>query len=277
MTVPFTGDLAGITVALLRNPERGSEMAAELRRRGAETLLVPMIDWELPEDHRELDRRLEAASTYDWILLTSVTTVRVLAQWAGKAGKSLSELVGAASIAAVGTATAEALQQADAPATVVPLQDQSAEGLLAVLPDGTARALLPQSDLAADTLRAGLVRRGWSVDTVTAYVTVDYPADAGRRIGSPNDVGATTRAELGAALQAGRIDAVVLTSPSTAERLHAMIGALPAEVASVAIGRRTERDAETLGLRIDAVAARPDPVGIADAVHRAVVNQRKRT
>ena len=278
---PVAGDLSGIAVALLRSPDRGAAMAAELARRGAQTLTVPLIDWELPADTSELNRLLDAAPSYDWLVVTSVTTVRVLARRAEARQLSLASLIGSARVAAVGTATRDALSELGVTADLTPGEDQSAEGLLAALPSGRPRALLPQSDLAADTLRAGLAERGWTVDAVTAYRTVDYPAAAERRVGRSGDgvgpgAALATPEELSEALRQGRIDAVVLTSPSIAARLHAMMGALPDAVATVAIGRRTERDASALGMRIDATAMSPSPTGIADAVSTAVANHRKR-
>ena len=254
-------------------------MAAELGGRGAKTLLVPLIDSELPADTSELDRLLDVLPSYDWLVVTSVTTVRVLAQRAEARMMSLSSLIGSVRVAAVGGATSAALTELGVKVDLSPADDQSAVGLLDELPSGRARALLPQSDLAADTLRAGLEERGWSVDAVTAYVTVDYPAAAERRIGSGGPgfaERAATREELLGKLQQGRIDVVVLTSPSIAARLHAMMETLPDTVATVAIGRRTERDASALGIRIDATAASPSPTGIADAVSAAVANHRKR-
>ncbi|WP_323958975.1 uroporphyrinogen-III synthase [Arthrobacter sp. JZ12] len=283
-------DLSGVTVALLRNPERASEMAAELGRRGARVLNVPLIDWELPADTSTLDDRLRAASTYDWVLLTSVTTVRVLAQRAEALGFSLPVLLAPARVAAVGAATQRELERVGVVVDLVPEQDQSAVGLLSVLPEGTPRAgtpraLLPQSEIAADTLRAGLADRGWTVDAVSAYATVDYPAAADLRIKAPHTAepsdshepdGMLSSGELAAGLRGGAIDAVVLTSPSVAGRLHAMMGQLPGHVATAAIGRRTAQDAAKLGLRIDAVASMPGPAGIADAVAAAVAHQRKK-
>lgn len=278
---PTSGVLAGLTVALLRSPDRAAAMTAELALRGAHTLLVPLIDWELPADTGSLDRSLAALPSYDWLLVTSVTTVRALENRAEALNQPLASLVGSTGVAAVGAATRAALTELGVRVHLTPGEDQSAEGLLAELPMGRARALLPQSDLAADTLRAGLAARGWAVDTVTAYRTVDYPAAPGRRLLRGKDERApgtdtVTREELSEALQQDRIDAVVLTSPSIAARLHAMMGTLPDAVATVAIGRRTERDASRLGLRIDATAAAPSPAGIADAVSAAVVNHRKR-
>lgn len=273
------GDLSGITVALLRSPDRAASTAAALAARGASSLVVPLIDWELPADMRELDRLLGAASYYDWLVVTSVNTVAVLTKRAEARNVSLKSLLGSTRVAAVGSVTCAALQALGIEVDLTPDEDQSAEGLLAGVPAEPARALLPQSDLAADTLRAGLTARGWTVDAVTAYLTVDYPAAADRRVGGDvpgTPAGTYGREELSEAIRLQRIDAVVVTSPSIAIRLHAMMGTLPDTVAIVAIGRRTAREASALGMRIDATAASPSPSGIADAVRTAVVNHRKR-
>lgn len=292
----IAGPLTGVTVALLRTPDRARATIEELMLRGARVVLAPLIDWELPESTRELDMRLEAASGYDWIILTSGTTVSALAARARSLGSGLAELLGKTRVAAVGSATARALASLDVEVHCIPDENQSAAGLLSVLPvSSPARALLPQSNLAADTLSVGLTHRGWSVDTVVAYLTVDYPAREDRRVPISSEEAhmleplapLLTREALTAAIGMGAVDAVVVSSPSIAERLRTVMkdalglterpldtSSTVPEPAVVAIGGRTERDALALGLWVDAVAASPSPPGIADAVEAAVVVRR---
>ena len=106
------------------------------------------------------------------------------------------------------------------------------------------------------------------MDTVTAYRTVDYPADAERSLPSsgPRDEGAPRTV---AEAQGARPDAVVVTSPSTARRWLA--GGDPCPL--VAIGATTARAAEDAGTVPAVVAAttRPDDLvrAVVRAVHRA--------
>ena len=56
-----------------------------------------------------------------------------------------------------------------------PAGQQSAAGLVAEFPHGAGRVLAPLGNLAGDVLDAGLTRKGWTVDAVEAYRTVDGP------------------------------------------------------------------------------------------------------
>nr|BFF19493.1 hypothetical protein GCM10025730_30140 [Promicromonospora thailandica] len=112
---------------------------------------------------------------------------------------------------------------------------------------GRPRVLLPLGDLAADTVRAGLVAKGWAVDVVTAYRTVAR--------------------ELPAAVRRRRYDVVVVASGSAARRLAAEVG--PQRV--VAIGEPSARAAGDVGHTVLGVAASPTDEALADAVTEAIV------
>jgi uroporphyrinogen-III synthase len=293
MTTADSQDLAGLRVVLLRTPGRSAGLAGELMRRGGIPLYLPLIDFELPQDPASLDRALDdlAGGGCAWLVVTSATTVAALEARAHSAGSTLAALLpGATRVAAVGEATAEALGAAGVPVALVPAES-SGRGLLKALPAGPGRILLPQASLADTTLADGLAGKGWSVERVEAYLTVDYPADPARRLPEPGDTGTgagSAPAATPALLDAGAfrilaasdgVDAVVLTSPSTVRRFSAMLegeleGALPAGVAAVAIGRSTAAEAAVTGLHLQATAAQPTPRAVADAVLSAVSRER---
>jgi uroporphyrinogen-III synthase len=293
MTTADSQDLAGLRVVLLRTPGRSAGLAGELMRRGGIPLYLPLIDFELPQDPASLDRALDdlAGGGCAWLVVTSATTVAALQARAHSAGSTLAALLPAATrVAAVGEATAEALGAAGVPVALVPAES-SGRGLLKALPAGPGRILLPQASLADTTLADGLAGKGWSVERVEAYLTVDYPADPARRLPEPGDTGTgagSAPAATPALLDAGAfrtlaasdgVDAVVLTSPSTVRRFSAMLegeleGALPAGVAAVAIGRSTAAEAAVTGLHLQATAAQPTPRAVADAVLSAVSRER---
>ncbi|WP_035775352.1 uroporphyrinogen-III synthase [Arthrobacter sp. H5] len=278
-------ELQGLRVVLLRSAERAGGMAQELTRRGADVHLVPLIDFEGPHDTGRLDAALGQLEGYDWLVVTSVTTVRALKQRADTLRSDLPALVGSLKIAAVGTRTLEALEGEGLLVSLVRHHDQSAAGLLAELPIGTGRILLPQADIADDSLERGLLAKGWEVDAVVAYRTVDYPAVPERRLtaslapdrdpASPLAV-VLDPAGLRTGLEAGIIDAVVVSSPSIAHRFAALALTGVAAPVIVAIGARTAAAVEILGIHLDGIAVSPTPVGIADAVAAAVVNQQRK-
>jgi uroporphyrinogen-III synthase len=287
MTTPDRQDLAGLRVVLLRTPGRSAGLTAELTRRGAVPLYLPLIDFELPADPAPLDRALTdlAGGGCSWLVITSATTVAALEARALRAGSTLAALLpGGTRVAAVGEATAEALASAGVSVALVPAES-SGRGLVQALHAGPGRILLPQASLADTTLADGLAGNGWTVERVEAYRTVDYPADPARRLPEPGGPEASRpvpaaaggpatlldAADFHALASAAGVDAVVLTSPSTVRRFSALLrGVLPPGLAAVAIGRSTAAEAAGTGLHLDATAAQPTPGAVADAVLSAV-------
>ena len=144
--------------------------------------------------------------------------------------------------------------------------------------------LLPQADIADPRLRRGLEARGATVQAVTAYHTVDYPADPGRSLAACRPA-AGSRArdarDTGAACsprprrkpkstRAGS-HAVVAASPSAARRIHADLAPLGG-CRFVAIGRSTAAEAESLGLAVASVAEEPTASGLVAAVVRSLAS-----
>jgi len=287
------GPLGGLVVVLPRSADRAAGMAAELAARGARPKAMPLIDFEEPESTAKLDEALARLGRggFEWLVVTSITTVRALKQRAAVLGSALAGLIGNTKVAAVGTASARALAAESVAVSLVPEASMDAVGLVAAWPprtadpaaDGTGRVLLPQADIAAPTVQDGLAAKGWDVQPVVAYHTVDYPARPQRRLTAvlasasgtspapgPAELEEISVAEFNQAAAGGGIGAVVLTSPSLVRRLHAVAPALPPDVLLVAIGNSTAREAAALGLPIAAVAAAPTPAGIADALAAAL-------
>lgn len=291
------GALAGRRVLLTRSPDRAGAMARALARAGAEPLLLPVIDFEQAEEPAALSAALDrlAAGEYAWLVVSSITTVRALKEAAAGRGTTLAELVPeGVRVATIGPSSRRVLEAEGLRVDLAPIGTQSAEGLVELwswLDDGAAgadgagvaRVLLPQSNLADPTLAEGLGARGWAVDTVTAYRTVDYPADPGRRLTAVLAAAASeggqdaqeapgvvlTPHEANGELAAGRIDAVVAASPSAARRIHETLRPLDA-VQLIAIGEPTAAELRALGLAVGATAATPTPEGIAEAVARSL-------
>ncbi|GAA4427305.1 hypothetical protein GCM10023169_27140 [Georgenia halophila] len=209
----------------------------------------------VPVQPGHLDRTLGdlAAGRYAWLAVTSATTVEVLADRAAARGSTPAELVGPAAVAAVGPATADALFRSGIAVALRPTGPSSAADLVRAWPARAAgepaRVLWPRSAQASTTLADGLRERGWDVDDVVAYDTVTAPPDPA----------------LAEDLAAGEIDAVLLTSGSTAAALAESYEKLSG-IRVVAIGPVTAETAERAGLTVHAVAAEQSPAGLVEAL-----------
>jgi uroporphyrinogen-III synthase len=278
--------LKGARVLVTRSPERSLELVAALEQAGATALLLPLIDFERAADQHSLDVACDAlgAGAFDWLVLTSATTVHVLLDKARDRGLTLREWIPAGTrIAAVGPATRRLLEANGLAVNLTPAGEQSAAGLLKVW-TGTGRVLLPQADIAAPRMAEGLSAAGADVTVVTAYRTVEYPAAAERRLAVPAEEGAAGQAPPSYSILApaaaktgfadGSIDAVLAASPSAVRRIASLAplqgSELLHECRLVAIGQTTADEAAALGLPVAAVAAEPTPDGLVAAVAAAL-------
>lgn len=269
--------LEGARVLVTRSPDRAGDLVSALRGTGAEPLLLPLIDFERAPDQHSLDVAFDAlgAGAYSWLVISSVTTVQVLQALAAERGAALSAwLPGSLQVAAVGPATRRMLESLDIAVDLAPAGQQSGAGLLEIWPYSQGSVLLPQADVADPRLRRGLAAHGAAVQAVTAYRTVDYPADPGRSLAGAlpqADHGAPvlTPADAKAALDAGALHAVVAASPSAARRVCSGLAPL-GDCRFVAIGRSTAAEARALGLPVAAVADQPTASGLVAAVIEAL-------
>ncbi|MHA7220828.1 uroporphyrinogen-III synthase [Arthrobacter sp. RHLT1-20] len=274
----------GARVLVARSPDRAGELVSALRGVGAEPLLLPLIDFEQARDQHSLDVAFDAlgAGAYSWLVISSVTTVQALEAKAAERGTSLSAwLPGSILVATIGPATRRVLESRGISVDLAPTGQQSGTGLLDIWPENQGSVLLPQADIADPRLRRGLEARGASVQAVTAYNTVDYPADPRRGLPASqpalqhhdpaNGAAAAvlTAAEAKAEIGAGRMHAVVAASPSAARRIHADLAPL-GDCRFVAIGRSTAAAAESLGLTVASVAGEPTASGLVAAVVRSL-------
>lgn len=269
----------GARILVARTPDRAGELVVALRKAGAHPLLLPLIDFELARDQHSFDVAFDAlgAGAYTWLVVSSVTAVQALEAKAAERGVELrSWLPGSLQVATIGPATRRVLEARGIAVDLAPTGRQSGAGLLEIWPEGRGSVLLPQADIADARLRRGLAARGASVQAITAYHTVDYPADPGRRLpdfapapgigtGSGPAAAVLTAGQAKAEIAAGTLQALVAASPSAARRICADLAPLGA-CRFVAIGRSTAAEAEALGLTVAAVAEEPTASGLVAAV-----------
>lgn len=245
------GRFPGVRIVVPVTAQR-RELAERLESEGALVLEVECIAIAptLDEDRLREVAAAWCAGEYDWMAVTSRNAVAGLASAAAARGLSLDSV--STPVAVVGDATRRACSEARLRIGLMP-EVGAAEGLVEAFPHGSGRVLAPLGNLASDTLATGLAAKGWDVDAVEAYRTVDGP-------------GLTVEAR--AALIDGAADALVLTSASVAERIRRDLGeaAIGPAIAVVAIGASTARAAEEHGLRTTIVAGRPSYDGILEAL-----------
>ncbi len=199
--------LAGRHIAITRPPEQAPHLARLLEEAGARVTLISSIDIAPLEETSALDATVERLTqrehTYDWVVFTSVNGVRALDQRLTALGYDWS-LLRRPSVAAIGPATAQALEEHGVTPALVP-DEYVAEGILRGLGNVTGkRLLLLRADIARKTLAEELRRGGAEVDEVAAYRTVVAPPDA---------------AVLRRMRDADRPDAITFTSSSTVRGL----------------------------------------------------------
>lgn len=247
--------LAGRAVLVTR-PEGGGELQRRLEALGARVVVVPAttIQW-LPAP--ALDEALAGLGRYRWAMFTSRNAVQAVVERLRAQGRAPDALAGL-KLAAVGTATAEALHARGLEVAVVPSRF-SAEGVLAALATRDdirqARVLYATAEGAAETLPEGLARLGAEVERHACY----------RSVPDASAIPALAAAALD-------VHVVTVTAPSTVAAWVAAAGAHAAKVPVVSIGAVTTEAATRAGLRVVAEASPSTAEGLAEAVRRYFVS-----
>jgi uroporphyrinogen-III synthase len=240
--------LAGRRVLIPRDGSWGENVSSLVQEFGGIPVVVPLVKFAPPADPGELVSALSdiEAGEYDWVTITSVGTVGVLSE-------EQVFVPSTTQLAAVGTATGDALEDAGFHVSMIPTgqvanaQALAAE-LIALLGDEPARILVLQSDLASSALADTLTDAGHTVTAVIAYRTVPVAANV---------------VTDGVLLAAG-IDAALLTSGSIAAALLSRFPTLVAAAQATdsvepsmvfaSIGQGTTAFAEHLGIPVAVTA-----------------------
>ncbi len=257
--------LFGKRVLVTRAKEQADGAAALLRDAGAEPVVVPTIAIGAPDDPAPLARAVQdlRQGRYAWAIFTSANGVERTWDAVNAAGGD-ARAFGAARLAAIGPATAAALERHGLRPDVRAKEfkgEDLAEALLAAMagapPD--RKVLVARAGKAREVMPEMLRAAGWTVDVVAAYQTraPEPPAIEG----------------LVADLAAGRIDVVTFTSSSTVDNLCDLLGAqanaLLARPRIASIGPITTATAHGRGLRVDVTAAEYTVPGLIEALARS--------
>ncbi len=230
--------LFGHRLMVLRGETRAAELITLLDDAGAEVVHVPAVAFDGAEDWAEPDSAIERLADFRVIAFTSVNGVDFFMSRLLEDGRDARSLA-TARIAAIGPATAAALNRHGLNPDLVP--GRFTTGALAeAIASECARGdtvLLPRGNLADDALPAALGEHGIEPAPIVVYRTLPGPNLAERAK---------------AAMERG-IDAVLLTSPSTARNLVDALGddrSLLDGIPVISAGPTTSRGAEDVGLRV---------------------------
>lgn len=160
--------LQGKRVLITRPEEQAEQFADQLRRLGAEPMIVPTIAVRPPEDWEPADEAIRSLERFHWVVFTSVNGVHSFVGRMQAINAPISLLAGRR-LAAIGPATAKALEQVCRAPDVVP-----DEFLSDAVPNALGnvkglRILLPRADIARTAMAEELRRRGAEVVEVSVY------------------------------------------------------------------------------------------------------------
>lgn len=264
MTDHLGDSLTGLRVHVLRGGAWGAAVADRIRAAGGVAVITELLRIEAATDPAPLHAAADGwnRAAYDWLVMTSANGVEAFAA-AGGAPRA------GGRVAAVGPATAEALERHGFAVDLMPRDRFSAVGLAGAFAAHSgvdaessdlrdAELLLPISEIADHVLENDLRGLGHRVTRVDAYRTVTVSPD-----GDPfADVEPVADVEpIGGVELYGKVDpvrtprsAVLVTSSSAARALAEHLAPLPNDTLLAAIGDPTARTMHDLGLRTDVVA-----------------------
>ena len=249
--------LFGKRILVTRAQHQASLMSRLLSEKGAQPVIMPVIEIEAAPQKDELDREILNLDNYHWIVFTSVNGVEAFFLRLSDLGLDARCLKGIG-IGAIGPATAKAIATHGILPDCVP-NTYTGEGLLSGIKGHVvagSRVLLPRADIADRQLAEGIARLGAEVRDIAIYRTIP----AGKE--------STQEKQM---LLSGKIDTVAFTSSSTVTNLLALLDTEPPslEKTKVAcIGPKTAATAEEMGLRVDIVARENTIPGLVEAIEQ---------
>ncbi len=249
--------LTGKGIVITRGREQAPELARRLEALGAVVYSIPTIRFAPPDDTGPLDRAIADLDRFDWVVFTSPNGVRFFWERLMALGFG-PESLGRLKVAAVGPGTAAELARRGRRPDAMPPEALTSRIPASLGEVAGRRILLPRTDIVGPELAEALRSAGAEVVEVVAYRTL------------PDLTGKDRLIRL---LESRQVDAITLTSASTARGLAAMVG--PARdlllgVKIVGIGPVTARAAAEAGLRVDAVAEEHTLDGLVRAVVEAL-------
>lgn len=252
--------LFGCRIGIPRAAEQAAPIAARCLELGAQPVLMPLIEIASVSDLAPLDAALDRLATYAWLVFTSPNAVSAVLRrlWdRGADPRTLAPL----RIAAIGPGTAAALEAFHLRADLVPPEFRGEAFAQALLPQVAGKRLLwPRASRGRDVLPQMLRAGGAHLDELVVYQNRDAAA-----LSEP----------VVAALAAGELDWIALSSPSIARGLARLLppaarDQLGTRLRLASISPVTSAAAREAGLPIHAEAAISTWDGLLDAIARHV-------
>ncbi|MFD2116491.1 uroporphyrinogen-III synthase [Paenibacillus yanchengensis] len=168
--------LAGKGIVVTRARAQASTFIEQLESLGAKVFPLPVIAVRKTVDQHviaEIKTALQSASSYDWLIFTSVNGVHFFMEWLAEYEIGL-DTFARAQIAAVGPKTAEQLEKYQLQVERLPKR-YDAEGLLELLDPYIApgaKVLLARGNLARAVLPSTLLAKGISATEIHVYETI---------------------------------------------------------------------------------------------------------
>jgi uroporphyrinogen III methyltransferase / synthase len=251
--------LLGQMIAVTRTRQQASELSERLESLGADVIEAPTIEIHPPADFAAIDSALNSVAEYDWIIFTSASGVTAAKERILKIGKD-ARIFGTAKIAAIGAATARAIENELFLKVDLCPSKFVAEALADELIGGDLvtgkRFLLLRADIARPILAERLTAAGAAmVRDVAIYQT--------RAVSE-------LPARLLEAIEAKKLHWITFTSSSTAKNLVELLGGdyrkQLAGIKLASIGPVTSQTLRDLGLTPTVQAERFDVNGLVEAM-----------
>lgn len=255
------GVLRGLRIVVTRPQGQAKALTRALEELGAEVTALPTIRVAPPADPRPLRASAGSLKRYDWIVFTSANGVAFFWEALRHAGLE-ADALGAVRIAAVGPATAAAIEARGGRVDLVP-PVFVAESVAISLSQRTLlsgkRILLPRAQEGRQALPTALRAAGAHVEEVVAYRTIADTSAAQELIGL---------------FSSGGVDMVVFASGSAVRSFVKLVGRDLGAVEVASIGPTTSAVVREVGLPVTIEARIQTAAGLVDAIRMHVAGER---
>ncbi|MBL0225177.1 MAG: uroporphyrinogen-III C-methyltransferase [Geobacteraceae bacterium] len=234
--------LSGRRIIVTRAADQAGEFSAMLSGCGATVLECPTINLIEPASWEELDTAVGRLTEFNWLVLTSVNSVRFFFNRLDFLGLDARAL-GQCKVCAVGPKTAEAILARGIRPDLIP-PDYKAESIVSEFAKQAVRGqriLFPRADRAREIIPRDLEQMGASVTSPVIYRNI-----------LPDRLCPETLL----ALEKRSVDCITFTSSSTALNMAEMLSTdllanMLQGVAVASIGPVTSKTCRDLGLKVD--------------------------
>lgn len=256
--------LFGKGVLVTRPPDQAPALSSLLAAQGAEPVECPTLEIHPPESWTPVDEAINALSTYDWVIFTSVNGVQFFMRRLWFHQKDVRSLAGL-HVCCIGPRTKEEAVCWGLAADLVP-KDFQAEGILEAmgrLGVKGQRILIPRAKVAREILPDQLKAMGATVQVVQAYQAVPPAVEV---------------APIRERLRKGEIHYLTFTSSSTVRNFCRLfdnrqeLQELTRNITVAVIGPITAETVQEEGLSVDVVALENTVPALVDAI---IIHARK--